>query len=211
MRSVAGLVLAAGASSRMGPGMNKLLEPVGGRPLVVWPVEAMLAAGVDPLFVVLGHEAEKLQRVLRNRAVRLLHQAAWADGMGASIACGARAVEGLEARPDGVLIGLGDLPALRERHVRALVDDFDSAPPGAICVPTHAERRGHPVLFDRRYLAELMALSGEDGARGILKRHADAVREVEIDSEAILADVDTPAALEQVRARAARREARREE
>jgi molybdenum cofactor cytidylyltransferase len=101
---------------------------------------------------------------------------------------------------EGLAVVLGDLPLLRPSHVRPVLQAFASAPAGAICLPVHAGRRGHPVLFDRRYVGELAALTGEGGARRVLDRHADRVLEVEIPSDAILADVDTPDALARARA-----------
>jgi len=100
------------------------------------------------------------------------------------------------------VVVLGDLPALRASHVRPVVEAFASAPAGAICLPVYGGRHGHPVLFDRRYMRELTTLAGEGGARRVLDHHADRVLEVELPSEAVLADVDTPEALLLARSRA---------
>ncbi len=199
MRAVAGLVLAAGGSRRMGAGTNKLLEEVGGRPLVLWPVDALLDAGVAPLLVVLGHQASRVRALLADRGVSFVEHDDWARGMAGSIARGAREFERLGVDCEGLAVVLGDLPALRASHVLPLVEAFASAPAGAICLPLHAGRRGHPVLFDRRYLGELAVLEGEGGARRILDRHAARVLEVEVSSDAVLADVDTPEALARAR------------
>lgn len=199
-RSVAGLVLVAGGSRRMGAGTNKLLEEVGGKPLVLWPVDALLGAGVDPVLVVLGHEAPRVRSILADRSVSFVEHDEWARGMAGSIARGAREIERLGVDCEGLAVVLGDLPALRASHVRPVVEAFASAPPGSICLPVHAGRRGHPVLFDRRYMGVLATLAGEGGARRVLDRHADRVLEVEISSDAVLADVDTPDALSRARA-----------
>jgi len=199
-RSVAGLVLAAGGSRRMGDGTNKLLEEVGGKPLVLWPVDALLGAGIDPVLVVLGHEASRVRALVADRGVVFVEHDEWARGMAGSIARGARELERLGTDCQGLAVVLGDLPALRASHVRLVVRAFASAPAGSICLPVHAGRRGHPVLFDRSYLGELATLTGEGGARPILDRHGDRVLEVEVSSDAVLADVDTPAALLRVRA-----------
>ena len=199
MRRLAGLVLAAGASMRMGPDTNKLLEEVGGRALVEWPVDALLGAGAEPVFVVTGHEAQAVRDVLRGRALRFVQHAAWAEGMAGSIGCGTREIARTSPEVDGVLLTLADLPRLRSEHVRPLVEAFESADAKAICVPVHGGRRGHPVLFGAAYLSELAESRGEGGARLLLERHRESLIEVEITSDAIFADVDTPEALERAR------------
>jgi len=201
-RPLAGLVLAAGRSRRMGDETNKLLEVVGGAPLVRWPIDALLEAGVDPVLVVLGHQASRVRALLADRDVRFVEHDDWARGMAGSIARGARELERLGADCEGLAIVLGDLPSLRASHVLPLVEAFASAPSGAICLPVHGGRRGHPVLFDRRYLGELAALHGEGGASRVLHRHADRVLEVEVSSDGVLADVDTPEDLARAQRRA---------
>jgi molybdenum cofactor cytidylyltransferase len=199
MRRVAGIVLAAGASRRMGPETNKLLEEVGGAALVCWAVDALLACSAAPVIVVTGYDEAGVRRALGARNVRVVQHAAWAEGMGGSIARGIQEIGAIASDCEGVLVCMGDLPALRGEHVRPLLQAFAAAARDAICIPTHAGRRGHPVLFAEAYFAELGALSGEAGARSLLERHREALIEVEIGSEAILHDVDTPDALAEAR------------
>ncbi len=201
MRRVIGLVLAAGASSRMGRGTNKLLEPVGGRPLLCWPVDALLESGIRPVHVVVGADEAAIRSALADRDVKLLPCDDWADGMGASLAHGLRAIGGTPAW-EGVLVTLGDLPELRAETIEALVAAFEQAATDAICVPVHEGRRGHPVLFGSDHRDALSGLSGDRGARALLERHPARVIEVEVDSPGIFHDVDTPGDL--ARARRAR-------
>jgi len=194
---IAGLVLAAGASSRMGAETNKLLQTVQGRPLVMAPVEAMRRVLGTSLLVVLGHESERIREALDGKVATTLHSA-WGEGMGSSIAHGVRTL--LAARsnemPRGILICVGDLPGLESSVVEAVIAAFqkdEDADAKRICVPTHTSGRdGHPVLFGARYFEALCALAGDRGARGIVDRAGDAVVRVPIDSDGILRDVDTP-------------------
>lgn len=188
---VVGLVLAAGSSSRMGGDRNKLLEPVGGRPLVAWPVEAMRAAGVDPVLVVTGHDSEALRIALAGCGCRFVSHAGWPEGMGSSIARGARAAGQLDA--EGLLVCVGDLPGLRAFHVTQILEAFSGRE--AIVVPVHEGRRGHPVLFGAAFLDALGALEGDVGARPVLDSHPEAIVEVDVGSDAVLRDVDTPTEL----------------
>jgi len=215
---IAAIVLAAGDSSRMGPERNKLLESIDGRPLVAWPVDALLEAGIDPVVVATGFEAERVREALGGRPCRFVHHAGWAEGMGSTLARVVGAL--LEAAPaaiaesagptlpaprtpptlpglDAVLVCVGDLPALRSAHVRAVVAAAREPDGGIaadrIVVPVHAGRSGHPVLFGAAHLPALARLRGDEGGRSILAANRGSVRRLELEDDAILRDVDTPA------------------
>lgn len=188
---IGGVVLAAGASRRMGTA-NKLLLDVGGRPLVAWPVEAMEAAGIDPLVIVTGPSDARVRAALADRNRRFVHNADADRGMGSSIAVG---VAALADEVDVLLICLGDLPRLRPSHVRAVLGAVRTEPEVTVVVPTHDGRRGHPVAFRAQHFAALRALEGDFGARGIVHGAGTRARELVLESPAILRDVDTPAAL----------------
>jgi molybdenum cofactor cytidylyltransferase len=192
-RSIVGLVLAAGASSRMGPERNKLTEAVAGRPLVAGPVDAMHAAGIDPVFVVIGHEAEAIRASLHDRECQFIHHEGWKAGMGSSLATGVRWIlDSIE--PAGILVSVGDLPDLRPEWIVSLLEAFEEADSlDCLCVPTFRDRMGHPVLFGASHFAVLCELEGDRGGRAILDGNAEHVRRIEIENEAILIDLDTPA------------------
>ena len=189
-----GLVLAAGNSTRMGEGRNKLLERVGGRPLVCWPVAALREAGVSRVVAVLGFEAEAVETVLGDD-VDCVRAEDWSAGMGASLAAGARAIA-TRTRPTALLVCVGDLPGLRAATVSRVVESYDAEPDDArICVPSFEGRYGHPVLFGAGHLAALTRLGGDVGARALLTAHPEQVRRVELATASILRDVDSPADL----------------
>ena len=180
---VAALVLAAGQSARM-CGPNKLLLEIDGRPMLARVVDTILATAARPVLVVTGHQADAVRDVLDDRDVRFAHNAQHAEGIGASIRTGVRA---LELTLDGVLVCLGDLPGLRKESVEALLAAFT---PDRICVPVHDGRRGHPVLFGQRFLPELARLAGDRGARSILEAHPHAVCAVSVADDGVTFDVD---------------------
>ncbi|MGI9419105.1 MAG: NTP transferase domain-containing protein, partial [Geminicoccaceae bacterium] len=190
-RDVAGLVLAAGRSTRMGRD-NKLLVEIDGRPMVAHAVEAMLASRAAPVVVVTGHQADRVRRALRDRPVEFVHNPAYADGLSTSLAAG------LDALPDtvsGVLVGLGDMPRIRSADIDRLIAAFDPAEDRAICVPTVGGKRGNPVLFSVEFLPEMRAVEGDVGARHLIGAHNDRVCEVEMEDDAALIDVDSKEAL----------------
>ena len=189
---IAALVLAAGLSRRMGP-RNKLLAAVDGVPMVARAVDAALASRARPVVVVTGHEAARVQDALgRKRKVELVHNPDFAQGLSASLQ------RGLAALPedcDGVLICLGDMPRVRAQTLDALIDAFQPLEGRAICVPTFGGKRGNPVLFARRFFAEMTAIAGDVGARHLIGEYAELVAEIEIADEGVLLDVDSPDAL----------------
>jgi molybdenum cofactor cytidylyltransferase len=182
---LAAIVLAAGRSTRMPAGCNKLLAVVDGRPVVRAAVEGALAAGLEPVVVVTGHEAEAVEAALAGLDVRCVRNPRYGEGMGSSLAAGLAA---LPDDLDGMAVFLGDMPRVAVATVRRLAA---AATPGFICVPVCRGRRGHPVLWPADFFDDLRALSGDVGGRGILTRRAAAVREVAMDDEGILLDVDT--------------------
>jgi molybdenum cofactor cytidylyltransferase len=188
----AAIVLAAGMSRRMGS-TNKLVEEAGGEPIVARAVDALLASRVRRIFVVTGHERERIQDALRGRQVRFVHNPSFAQGMSTSLRTG---IHALDDTFDAVVIALGDMPLVEPAHIDKLLETFDPHGPHTICVPTFAGQRGHPVLLAARHFPEVSALSGDVGARSILERHRDRVLEVPIEDEGIRIDVDTPEALE---------------
>jgi len=190
----------------MGPERNKLVEPIAGRPLVAWPVDAFLEAGVETVLVVTGFEAKRVRSALGDRGCRCVDHAGWSEGMGSTLAHGMKELRMLSPKPDAVLVCVGDLPGLRAEHVAAIVEaartageDHRTIPPEVLVVPTHGARRGHPVLFGSSYFAALERLNGDEGARKILEQNESNIRLVELATQAILQDIDTPADLAEAR------------
>jgi molybdenum cofactor cytidylyltransferase len=183
---IAAIVLAAGRSTRAGE-INKLTAPIDGVPLVARAVDAVLATGVRPVIVVTGHQAAAVQGALTGRDVTFVHNPDFAAGINTSI------TTGLQALPDGVagtLICLGDMPLLATAAITDLITGFD-ADTAPICVPVAGGRRGNPVLFARALFSEIMALTGDAGARAVLAAHPDMVCEIPMSGDGILIDLDT--------------------
>lgn len=188
---VAGLLLAAGSSRRMGS-RHKLLVPIEGRAMVARAAEVLCAAGLSEVVVVTGDRAEEVQAALGDLPVRFVHNPDHQSGLASSLKAGLQA---LGPDIDGALVALGDMPWVKPETIGALTDAFALSAAGAICAPFVGGKRGNPVLWARRYFPEILGLSGDSGARELLARHADAVRQVEVDDPGVLWDVDTEEAL----------------
>lgn len=193
--SIAAIVLAAGRSTRMG-GPNKLLADIGGKPMVRRVVEAALASRARPILVVTGHQADSLRAALAGLDLAFVDNPDYAAGLSSSLKAGIRAVPG---DCDGALVLLGDMPRITGEHLDRLIAAFAAEPADAIVLPTHAGRPGNPVLWPSDCFAKVLQLDGDAGAKRLLSVHADRVREVDLGTDAIFADVDTPEALAELR------------
>lgn len=195
-RRLAAIVLAAGRSSRMG-GSNKLLAEIGGRTLVRIAVEEALASRARPVIVVTGHQRERVEAALTGLDVVLVHNPAYADGLSTSLKTGIAAAP---PSADGAIVCLGDMPQVDARLIDSLLSAFDPEQGALIVVPTTAGKRGNPVVWSRRFFADLAALTGDVGARGLIATYPEAVVEVAVADAAAFTDIDTPDALDAVRA-----------
>ena len=193
---VSAVLLAAGSGSRFGGG--KLLAPYRGRPLIAASLANLAEAPVDETVVVVGDDAGRLRPVCEPYGVRIVENADWRRGQSTSVRAGLVAL-GAEVRAAVVL--LADQPLVGAGAVERLVAAFERG--AEVAVATYDGERRNPVLFSRAVWPLLEAeLSGDEGARAVLRRHPDLVTEVSCDGVGDPADVDTPEdlrALERVR------------
>lgn len=187
--AVAGVVLAAGTSSRFGD-RNKLLAPVDGDPLVRRATRTLVASVVDPVVVVLGHDAERVRRALDGLPVETRVNPDFAAGRASTLETGVRAVDAAERDVDAAVVGLGDMPWVSPNTVDALVAAH-AAGVGAALAAARDGARGNPVLFHRRFFDALAGVSGDVGGRRVLL-DADASALVDVDDPGVRRDVDRP-------------------
>lgn len=196
---ITAVVLAAGTSRRMGE--PKLLLPWGATTVLGQTLANLRASWVRDVLVVTGREAEAVVRIAEVRGIPTVHNPAWSTGgMIASLQTGLRAV-GTDCR--AVLVVLADQPMIGADVFDAVVAVVAAAGPigdeRRIVAAAHQGRRGHPVLFGRAYFGEILALPADAAPRAILDRHPDALRLVEVGSDAVLRDLDTVEAYERWR------------
>jgi molybdenum cofactor cytidylyltransferase len=185
---IAALLLAAGLSRRMAP-RNKLVVPdATGTAMVARAADAVLASRARPVIAVLGHQADEVAAALGPRKLRMVRAPDYESGLSASLRAGLAA---LPAEAEAVLVCLGDMPLVTRNLIDRLLDAYDPDEGNLIVVPTHHGKRGNPVLWDRRFFAEMTALTGDTGARTLLLRHAEHVVEVESETDEVLLDFDT--------------------
>jgi len=185
---IAGILLAAGLSSRAGP-RNKLLAPMGGMPMIRCSAENLLASRAAPVIIVTGHQRQAVEQALAGLDAALIHNPDYAEGMASSLSSGLSAVPESAA---GALIGLGDMPDVLPATMAALIDAFDPDAERQICRPAYQGRYGNPVLFSRGFFAAMAAIDGDRGAKDIVNSHEDWVVDVPVTDPGILVDYDNP-------------------
>jgi len=182
---VSAVLLAAGSGSRFGGG--KLLAPYLGRPLVESSLTNLAEAPVEETVVIVGDDAERLRPICEPYGVRIVENPDWQRGQSTSVQAGLEAL-GPEVRAAVVL--LADQPLVGPGAVKRLVAAFERG--AKVAVATYGGRRRNPVLFSRTVWPLLeVGLSGDEGARTVLRRHPDLVTEVPCDGVGDPADVDT--------------------
>jgi molybdenum cofactor cytidylyltransferase len=184
---IAGLVLAAGESSRMG--IDKALLPYRGRTFLETILHTLKGAGVERRAVVLGHHAEEIQKALGPLEAEIIVNHDYPKGQTSSLQTGLRAL--INPDLDAILLCLVDHPAVRAEVLRKLIQcSRESAPP--VIIPTFRGRHGHPVVIKRELFQELLDLRPGQGANIVIRKYHDATCLVETDEPGILLDVDDP-------------------
>jgi molybdenum cofactor cytidylyltransferase len=190
--SVAGVVLAAGTSTRMG--RNKLLFELDGERVVRRAVRVASAAGLDPVIVVLGHEAERVREVLDGIACRIVINAEYALGINGSLKAGITAVP--ESAAAAVVI-LADMPFVTADMIAALVERYRTST-APLVISDYEGVNAPPMLYDRALFAELQTMEGEGCGKVVVRRHRGEA-EVLAWPAAALTDLDVPDDYERVR------------
>jgi molybdenum cofactor cytidylyltransferase len=186
---IPGLILAAGASSRMG--RPKALLACGGSGLtfVASLIAALTAGGIGDTVVVGRRDDEALREEVEKKGARFVENPHAEDGQLSSLLAGLNVVDRPEVR--GVLVTPVDVPLVSRETIAALINAFnDSRAPVVRAV--HRARHGHPVIFSRRVFDELRRADAALGAKAVVHAHAAEVLNVEVDEPAVLIDVDTP-------------------
>lgn len=184
---IAGLILAAGESTRMG--QDKPLLPYRGRTFLEHILATLDEAGIERVAVVLGHHAEEIRRVINLTHVDLVINADYRRGQTSSLQAGLRALE--PVNPDAIVLCLVDHPVVSAEIVRKLLEAFRQS--GApVVIPTHYNQRGHPVLIGKALFEELKGLGPDQGANTLIRKYRHATQWLEVQEAGILLDVDDP-------------------
>ncbi|MCA9878804.1 MAG: nucleotidyltransferase family protein [Thermomicrobiales bacterium] len=178
---IAGIVLAAGSSSRLG--RPKQLLALQGGPLLRFTLRRVLGTRLDAVYVVLGHHADEIAATIADLPVRIVRNPDAAQGQSTSVLAGLSALP--EADVEAVIFLLGDQPQIDPGLVDSLITRWQDTG-AAVVAPRYTDGIGNPILFARRVLPEFAALQGDTGARAIVRAHRER-------GDIALVDVASPA------------------
>ena len=198
---ISGIVLAAGASSRMGQAKGSLPLNATGDTVVARVVRTLLAGGIPDLVVVAGAHIDAVRRAMPAFAAasagnsaapraRVIEHPQWQRGQLSSLLAGLDAIDGplLEA----ALMTLVDVPMVAPATVAAVIRAW-RASRAPIVRPAMGERHGHPVIFDRSVFDALRSANPDVGAKAVFAMHQDRIVNVEVNDPGAFVDIDTPA------------------
>ena len=182
---ISGIILAAGLSTRMGE--PKQLLPFRDSTIIETVIDNLLGSKLSEVIVVVGHEADKIQTRIQHKPVKIVFNPDYQEGMLTSAQYG---VGSISASADAFAMTLVDLPLITPDLVDMVIDAYVQAE-GGIAVPSYNYRRGHPVIFDRRYADDILGLDGNSGGvRSLYKKYADDIHYVTVDTDRVLTDID---------------------
>ncbi len=187
---ISAVILAAGESKRMGK-QNKLLLPVAGEALLVKLIKSVCDSEVGQVIVVIGHEAEKIRRELNNFPLSFVYNPNFSEGMTTSIKSGVK-----EVSPDcdGYMICLADMPFINTSEINKLIHAYAQnriKEKRLIVIPVYQRHRGNPVLFSTEFREDILEHKMEYGCKGVIMKNFESVKEIEMDDDSMLLDVDT--------------------
>lgn len=184
--SIAGIILAAGAGTRMG--RSKPLLPFQGRPLLARVMDNAISGGLDPVVVVLGHGEAAVRRQIDFGQALVCSNPDYERGQSSSLKAGLGAVPETCA---AAMFLLTDQPLVGAGVIRALLQAYGTRRPW-LTIPTFGGRRGNPVIVDRALFHRIQGLRGDTGARVLFGEFAHRSLDVPVGEEGILVDLDTP-------------------
>lgn len=186
---ISAIILAAGESRRMGE-INKLQLPIDGVPLLRRCAETLLAAELGELVVVLGHDSANTQVLLEGLPVRTVFNSDYRKGQMTSVHCG---LGSLSQNCEGVMIALGDQPALTVSDINYLVDAFFTRDGGEVVIPEYTGERGNPIIISAQCRQQIIAGEFNLGCRRFIENNPELVRTVAMLEPSVVIDLDTPA------------------
>ena len=184
-----GILLAAGFSRRFGAA-DKLMQTLPNGRLMAVAAAANLIEAIPLTIAVLRPDNKELADLLENAGLKIMFCNTQETQMADSLAAAVRYSAQLDVSGDGFVIALADMPYIKPHTISAVARELKTG--AAIVAPVFQGKRGHPVGFSAKYRHELEQLTGDEGARSILKRHADQIKLLECNDSGILTDIDTP-------------------
>jgi len=187
---IAGLLLAAGLSKRMGA-VNKLTLKIGGVEMVRRAARNLIDCGLD-VFVVLGHERDDVAAALSGLDVTLVDNSDYREGQPSSMRAGLKAIGG---DYDAVIVALADQPLLDARDLTGLLAAYEGSDETKIMIPFYGGERGNPIVLPRAIVEEIGERPVNFGCRKFIEGNPDRIAVYQAPNDHFTQDIDTPEAL----------------
>ena len=182
---ISAILLAAGQSKRMN-GKNKLVEKIKNIPLIKHSIKNILFSSVDELIIVLGHQKEIIEKLVdKHNKIKFVFNKDYETGMASSIKTG---INHLSENTEAFFICLADMPLVNSNIYNRLIQFKNQKD---ILVPTYKNQQGNPILFNKSMKEKIMHVSGDVGAKKILKLNEDKILNLEINDQSILKGFNT--------------------
>jgi len=196
-RPTAGIILAAGMSTRFGR-LKQVLE-IKDSTILCMVLDAAMKSDLDRVVLVLGHQADAVKasltdRMLNSRLITVLNQR-YEGGMSTSLKCGL--METKDEFPS-IMVLMGDQPLLSHETINFMLRSFRSSDKD-ICVPVYKGKRGLPVCFTSRFYNDILGITGDTGAREIIGRKPEDVLTVELEDPTAFLDIDNEGDFERLK------------
>lgn len=189
---IVAVILAAGTSSRLG--RPKQLLQLGNQTVIEHVVDRVMASCVDRTVVVVGHAEDEIRRVLTSRDVDIVVNPLFREGQSTSLLAGVAHAKQLFASdpigPNAIVMMLVDQPSTQTFVINRVVAEWQRARP-PVALAMYGTHRSHPVVFDERVLPELLEVTGDEGARQVLRRYGELVVEIDSGETNLPPDIDT--------------------
>ena len=183
------LVLAAGLSSRMTIG-NKLLLKIKSLTIVEKTINNLYDSNIDSYLIILGYQSNLLSKVLKNFKIPLIINESYKEGISSSIKKG---ISLIDHKSNGVMICLADMPKITSKTYNILIEKFkkfyNSTTP-LIILPEYNGETGNPVILSNHFFSELKKISGDIGAKYLIKKNRKYIKKINISESYILEDID---------------------
>ena len=182
---ISAILLAAGQSKRM-KGENKLIKKFQGIPLIKHSVKNILDSDVNELIVVVGYQKEIIEKIIdKNKKIKFIFNKNYDEGMASSIKVG---LKHLSENSESFFISLGDMPMINYNIYNQLIESRNQKD---ILVPTYKNQQGNPVMFNKSMKEKIMQISGDVGAKQILKLNGSKIFNLKINDQSIVKGFNT--------------------
>ncbi|GAB6137900.1 nucleotidyltransferase family protein [Halanaerobaculum tunisiense] len=184
---VSAIVLAAGMSTRLDEGKAKQLLSIGDKTMIEKVVNNLLATKIDEVVVVLGYQASQIKELIVNKEVKICYNQNYKFGQSTSLKKGLSAITN---NCKAILCVLGDQPLVKKETINQLITEFKEGE-GLIVAPEYKGYRGNPVIFSADLKSEMIKVSGDQGARGLIDKYYDQSKLIKVEDQGVIFDIDT--------------------